>query len=67
MKKKFIRKVGLNLPLDITVPYPAISAAGESDGGRGGGGHCKPSPVSFMAEALETFGYFAFFIAQNIT
>lgn len=66
MKKKFIRKVGLNLPLDITVPYPAISAAGESDGGRGGG-HCKPSPVSFMAEALETFGYFAFFIAQNIT
>ena len=32
-----------------------------------GGGHCKPSPVSFMAEALETFGYFAFFIAQNIT
>ena len=65
MKKKFIRKVGLNLPLDITVPYPAISAAGESDGGWGG--HCKPSPVSFMAEALETFGYFAFFIAQNIT
>ena len=29
-------------------------------------GHCKPFPVSFRAQALETFGYFAFLIAQNI-
>ena len=30
------------------------------------GRHCKPSPVGSRGKTLEIFGYFAFWIAQNI-
>ena len=31
------------------------------------GWHCRPSPVGPRGKTLEFFGYFAFWIAQNIT